>query len=79
MSPNTENNSDIENGLCIIAVIILIILAFPIGLFIAAYLDFLKRMFFGQTQKDTAWFQKANLRRTSNINEKNAFDRNFTD
>ena len=50
MSPNTENNSDIENflnGLCIIVVIILIILAFPIGLFIAAYLDFLKRMFFG--------------------------------
>ena len=33
-------------GLCVIAVILLIILALPIGIFAAVYLGFLKRIFF---------------------------------
>ena len=49
MSAKAGEQSEFEqflSGLCIITVIVLIILALPIGLFVAAYLGRLKRLFF---------------------------------
>ena len=49
MTSSTENKkNDFEHflsGLSILVVIILLVLAFPVGLFIAAYLGLLKRLF----------------------------------
>lgn len=49
MASKIQENNDFDDflsGLCVIAVILLIILALPIGIFAAVYLGFLKRMFF---------------------------------
>lgn len=49
MSSQFEEKSDFGyflDGLSILMVIILIVLALPIGLFVAAYLGLLKRLFF---------------------------------
>ena len=49
MATIDQEHSDFDcflTGLCVIAVILLIILALPIGIFAAVYLGFLKRIFF---------------------------------
>ena len=49
MSSQFEEKSDFDyflDGLSILMVIILIVLALPIGLFVAAYLGLLKQLFF---------------------------------
>ena len=49
MATKEQEHSDYNyflSGLCVIAVILLIILALPIGIFAAIYLGFLKRLFF---------------------------------
>ena len=48
MASNSENKTDFEfflSGLGVLAVIILLILAFPVGLLIAAFLGMLRRLF----------------------------------
>lgn len=49
MATIDQEHSDFDcflTGLCVIAVILLIILVLPIGIFAAVYLGFLKKMLF---------------------------------